>query len=32
MPETITPVAPTITDLFTRAVAAWPDEVAFRVY
>ncbi len=31
MPETLTPAAPTITELFEQAVTRWADRVAFRV-
>ena len=31
MPDTVTPAAPTITELFARAVGQWKDNVAFRV-
>ena len=32
MTDTVTPAAPTITELFARAMEQWPDNVAFRVH
>jgi long-chain acyl-CoA synthetase len=31
VPETVSPAAETITELFARAIETWPDNVAFRV-